>query len=459
MQTALITMPLGSEVRQFGHSGMVTQLLDAGWRVVLAVSIVDDDVRAQLDDRAEIVPLPKDKPTLAQSQLQMMLDNANAQRAASNWQYVSEPAQNWKGQLLKRNRQVFTGLMSIAPPAYKAGAALEQRLLAQYHTSAWAALLDDVQPDVMVVNLPRGGRLEVGLAQAAKRNIALVLLYHTWKDVSVASGRHVVRFDAVGVWNEWMRDALLHQNPSLDPATVHQVGCAHFDCVGRDDRLIERGAFMQQLGLPVDARYILFTASAPWVVPGEEYYLRLLQDAIDAGQLPSDLHIVVRTNPMDEDGLLRDTLAQVLPQVRVSTADWRWQKEDNWCFQRFDDQLLYNSLLHYAAVNVSVSSTVTVECAVSRLPVINLGFDVPGQPPLNGSVRNFWLADFYQMVRDSGAAQLADTPDDLLHLVQQALDNRAWLSDQQAALLDQQLSVPPGQAAAAGVALIQQTAQ
>jgi hypothetical protein len=102
-----------------------------------------------------------------------------------------------------------------------------------------------------------------------------------------------------------------------------------------------------------------------------------------------------------------------------------------------------------------VPSTVTVECAVADLPVVNIGFDLPGIVPLNGSIRTFWNADFYRLVRDTGAAALAETPDALVRLVARALADRAWGHTARAALVGRQLGVPPPGAAVAGAALIE----
>lgn len=462
MPTLLALFLLGSEVRQFGHSGLFSGLISRGWRVVVAAQVVDDDLRAQLDPDIELRLLPNDRPTFQAGQAQAIVDEANARRLARSsgvqaWEYVRARPQNWRQRVLSGVQRATAALLSRAQPLYRAGQAWERRAFRGMPKPGWAALLDDVRPDALLLNVPKAANIAVGLAEAQARGVPIVLLYHTWKDVTVAGGRLSHHFAAVGVWNEWMRAACQRQNPDFPAERIHVSGCAHFDSVGRADLLMPEAEFRRAIGLKPGAPILLFTASAPWVVPQEARFIDVLMAGIGRGELPPDLQIVVRTNPMDGTGALESALdgRYADADVIVMSPGWRWDKARNWGFQRKPDQMRYNSLLHYAAVAVSVPSTVTVECAVADLPVVNIGFDLPGIVPLNGSIRTFWNADFYRLVRDTGAAALAETPDALVRLVARALADRAWGHTARAALVGRQLGVPPPGAAVAGAALIE----
>jgi len=82
--------------------------------------------------------------------------------------------------------------------------------------------------------------------------------------------------------------------------------------------------------------------------------------------------------------------------------------------------LIYNSLLHYTSLCVGIPSTITIEAAISRLPVINLGFDLPGPVPLR-PMREFWGADFYQTEVMHSVALLAEDPMDLINKIKSHL--------------------------------------
>src|SRR5207247_4379312 len=88
----LCLFPLGSELRQFGHSGLFARLLDLGWRVVVAAKIADEDLKAQLDPRVEIMDLPFERLPFGLVHLTTaLLDRSHAERerryGKSGWQY------------------------------------------------------------------------------------------------------------------------------------------------------------------------------------------------------------------------------------------------------------------------------------------------------------------------------------------------------------------------------------
>jgi hypothetical protein len=285
-------------------------------------------------------------------------------------------------------------------------------------------------------------RIAPGLAVAAAGGCRTVVTYHTWKDIS-AAGRLNHNFSAIGVWSETMKAELLQQNTDIDPSTIKVVGCAHFDCVGRKDLLMPEQDVRKAIGAKPSSRLILFPASAPWVVPNEERYISIIFAAVATGRLSRDIQLVVRLNPMDNTNYLEDALKNISPEILITRPDWRWDKVSNWCFQRKTDLMLYNSILEYSVACVGIPSTVTVECSVADLPVINIGYDLPGPRPLNGSIRSFWDADFYKDVRDTGAAALANTPEEMIELIATACNDRNWMHLSRQQLLRAQLGIQP----------------
>jgi len=331
--------------------------------------------------------------------------------------------------------------LDAVPLLYRAGSRLEMGLLRRQPASRWTALLERLQPDVMLVNVPRAGVVPLALSKAALLGIRTVLLYHTWKDVVVASGRLNHRFDRIGVWNPLMRQRYHQQNPLLPLDRVEIIGCAHFDVVATPNISSD---VLPALRIDPARPFILFTASAPWVVPEEERYIQLIWDAIQDGRLPRDLQIVVRTNPMDQGREIVERIKVISAEIIVAPPDWRWDKPLNWCFQRPSDVSLYNTLLRTASVNVSVPSTVTLECAIADLPVVNIGFEQAGAPPMNGSILKFWEADFYVEVRETQAAVLAQDPEALITQIVAALKDRGVGRTNRQQLIAQQLASSRG---------------
>ena len=457
----LCLFPLGSELRQFGHSGLFARLLDLGWRVVAAAKISDDDLRAQLDPRVEIMDLPLERLPFGLVHLTTaLLDRSHAERerrrGKSGWQYGKVVAHNWKERMLYAAQDVLGKALFFSPSAQQLLSAREAAAIRNLSSRKCEEFLRLVGPDVILLNVPRSDALLPLLSAAQARQIPVILLYHTWKDV-VALGRVNFPFARYGVWSEPMRAELLRQNPGIDPRSVSLTGCAHFQCMGRQDLLLPEIEFRATLGTKSNSRLVVFPASAPWMVPEEERYIRLLQYTLRDLDSVGEVQIVVRLNPMDSDGRLAEVLREDAPEIIVSKPDWRWDRKRNWCFQRRSDQVLYNSLLHYASACVGMPSTVTVECAVADVPVINLGFDLPGPAAQPGSVRKFWDADFYEEVRQTGAATLAESPEHLAAAVAEALVHPEQGRQSRHQLLKRQLGIAPHAAVDAAVELLLET--
>jgi hypothetical protein len=461
MPRILVLMPLGSEVRQFGHSGVLAKLLDRGWEVVAAPKIIDEDIRSQLDSRITLVEMPSGLVPFSLGQALTILDNAHAfkeaRRGETGWEYLKSPARSHKQRLLFAAQRRIGCLLSTTSCGMEMARGLESRLLHRLADPQWLELLSALRPDVMLLNVPRVPQLAPALSAADRLGVNTVLLYHTWKDVS-AAGRLNHEFARLGVWNSRMRADLLRQNPWLRAERVEIAGCAHFTCVGRKDWLLTESELRARLGARPSSRLLFFPASAPWMVPEEERYIRLLKTVIAKEKVAPDFQIVVRTNPMDERGLLAETLKADFPDVIVAKPDWRWDKPRNWCFQRRDDLLLYNSLLHYAAASVGVPSTVAIECAIADLPTVNLGFDLPGPLPQTGFLRKFWDADFYESVRNAGAVTLASNPVELCEQVRLAISEPSQLSEGRRRLVEFQLGVEPHCSADAAVRVLENVA-
>jgi hypothetical protein len=221
--------------------------------------------------------------------------------------------------------------------------------------------------------------------------------------------------------------------------SVHVTGCAHFDCVVNPDGPASEVAFRSRLGLTEKEKLVLYTAAAPNSVPEEERFIEVVLNALKA-LTDAATRLVVRLNPMDDSAHLENYLRSQYPDVIVLRPDWHYAYVQNLCYQKKEDIKVWSDLLHYSAVCINIPSTVTVDCALAGLPVINIGFDLPGRQPLPGSIRAFWDVDYYSNARKTQSALLCERPSQLNELISKCLDNRTILSGQQRDLLDLELN-------------------
>lgn len=414
----------GHEVRQFGHSGMMTHLINRGWNIVVAARIVDEDLANQLDSRGELIHLPKEALPRKFRRLQILLDrvhqilehNEGKKKWIDAWK---EQTSTFRSKIVNIIIQLISRLISQNPKIYEKLLKYEQVLEMEEVSDKWLQIYKKWNISVVITNTPRSEILHPALIAAKKLQIPRLLFYHSIKDVS-AKGRIIHRFNVIGAWNIWMKNELMRQNPStINPTAIHVTGCAHFDCVGRDDLLLPEDQFRKIIGAKPSSRLLFYPACVHYVVPDQGRYIWMILKAIGDGVLPSDLQIVIRTNPMDLSDYF-DRNFKDCERVIVQKAGWRMEPAGDWNFQRRDDMIAYNSLLHYSSLCVGIPSTVTIECAISCLPVINIGFDLANpQPPR--SMKSFWNAEFYQEVVRHGVANLGESEEDLLEKINTTL--------------------------------------
>ena len=440
MKTILLPIHFGSEVRQFGHSGFIDALVDAGFTAVIGTNYDDDDLVRQLPETARIVRLPPSPKSFWYEQLASALDlgqtNRRRQGGKSTWAYGKRLPRRTRQRLRLAVIKRVGGLLADRR-WFRWARTLEDRLARAHGLSHYGAFLDAVNPVAIVVNAPRINYQSFLLEAAAQRGIRRFLFFHTNKDV-VALSRLDHRFSAIGVWNQWMKEQLLAQNPGQDPDAIFITGCSHFDSVGRTRELIDGAELRHALGVVNDAPLVLYTAAGPGVVPREERFIQAVCLALR--ELPDTrARLVVRLNPMDPSDTIADYLRSRWPEVMVLRPEWHYSPNRNLCYQRRSDSIMFNGLLHHSAVCVNIPSTVTVECALAGLPVVNLAFELPGPTPGPGSIKAFWDVDYYANVRATGAALRVGSPGDLAPALAACLANRMLMSSEQRRLRELEL--------------------
>lgn len=434
MKHLLSIFVMGSEVRQFVHSGLFSELMNSGWGIAVMSKIVDADIRDQLPDDIELIPMLKISNSLAALTTTQILDKAfnlrRARRSESTWQYGKVVSKNWRQALLNSSVSFLAKVVSLFPGLIKLGCQFEHRLYQKMDRKVWKDFLVTHQIDAILVNVPKQPYWNPLLITAQELGIKTYLTYHTVKDI-IANPRLNHPFTGIGVWNTRMKADLLRQNPWVNPKIVKVVGCGHFDCVGRTEWLPNESDFRKQIGAMSDSSLILYPTSGPGIVPQEERYIQLVIDAVRSLEtiLGQKIQIVFRMNPMDNRDVLYDHLKQSYPEHVVLRPDWQDNRKSNWTYARKSDPILYNALLHYSSLCITIPSTVTVDCALSGLPVINLGIEVPGEQPLAGSIRAFWDIDFNRNVRETGAAKFVTTSEDLENALRDYLQEKSIDAD------------------------------
>lgn len=133
--------------------------------------------------------------------------------------------------------------------------------------------------------------------EAKTRRVPSILLVASWDNLT-NKGRMRVLPDKVLVWNEAQRrEAIdLHGCP---PKRVHACGAWTYDHWFDWTPSMDRSTFLAALGLPADARYLLYVGSSPFIAPNEVTFCQRLLEALHAEPTTRDLFLIVRPHPQN----------------------------------------------------------------------------------------------------------------------------------------------------------------
>jgi len=440
MKHLLSVFIMGSEVRQFVHSGLFGALLQAGWKITVMSKVIDQDLHAQLPDEVALVPfLPLQHSLMAETTTKI-LDKAFhlqcARRGESMWKYGSSTPKSWRETLLNHFIGISARFTSFSKILMNLGARFESWAYKRYNRKNWEEFFQSNKITTILVNVPKQPYWNPMLVTAQEMGLKTILLYHTTKDMA-ANPRLNQSYSLIGVWNERMKRELLRLNPSLDPNAVYVVGCGHFDCVGRRDWLPDEQEFRSQIGAAPDSLLVVYPTSGPGIVPRQERYVEVVVHAAKAVEraLNKKIQIIFRMNPMDNRKELCEHLKITYPEHIVLRPDWVDIRKSNWTYAKKADPIFYNALLHYASLCITIPSTVNIDAALAGTPIINLGVEVPGEQPLAGSIKSFWDADYNRNVKMTNAARFVVTKGELEAAMIDYLTNKELDSEKRSELI------------------------
>lgn len=216
--------------------------------------------------------------------------------------------------------------------------------------------------------------------------------------------------------NQMKRFAVKHQR--YDPATIQMTGYPYFDFIVKKGSAMPREEVLRHLGLPTDARYLVYASGSAYCRDEPEIVEEILK-WIDEGKIDKNLYMVIRpyagVRPADRD-VDEEKFGRFKhhPRVRIfKGAFWGDRTKSH----------LSMNILHKAEVVLVVYSTMTVEAASLGRPVIAPTFDGWQNRPFNTSIRRFEIREHFADILQSGGLRQAYNFQELLQHI------RAYLED------------------------------
>ncbi len=389
----LIPIILGSEVRQFVWSGVVSSLIDQGNNIFLSIRKIDPSLEREIinfESRLHVCEFFKvsiNNCTL--SYLTFILDY-HYDKSNNRWTYKQINKIEWYKMIfldfihliISKSRFIKRTLNN-----------LEQRLLRSYKTTKWDHMLEDYKIDKVVLNVPRLAPLLY--LSAYRHKIPVLILFHTNKDIA-AMLRQNFNYNAYGVWNQQMKNGLLDKLTNSNPDKVQIIGNSHYCYLIKKLPYAKREEFKNKYSINEGTFCILYTAAAPFVIKNEGVYINDIVEQLAMIGL-GNYTIILRKNPMDESDLFERTFSKN-KKIIVQTPRWYWNLKSNFNYTHNEDLEEFLFLLESANVCINIPSSVTVEASIKHLPVINLCYFSEGVELLNtANIVDFWEAPFYRI--------------------------------------------------------------
>lgn len=254
------------------------------------------------------------------------------------------------------------------------------------------------------------------IIEAQKKGIDTIGMVRSW-DYITGKGLVRVKPDTLVVHNTVLKDEAI-QHIDMEEEDIFVSGIPHFDPYINVKRS-HRENFFKRLNLDVSKRLLLYVPWGDKFVNTDWQFLAILEEAIESGVLPKDLHVVMRVPPGDSvtlDKLVSQKHLTVdVPGITFGVLKRKANE------MSFDDLLHLADTLYYSSVVVTPPSTMVIDAAAFDKPIVLMGFDGFQEKKYYEGIRHYY--DFNHVVKLVHIAQapFARNQEELIRFVNDCL--------------------------------------
>ena len=299
------------------------------------------------------------------------------------------------------------------------------------------------KPDVVFCTHQRASRAVCAILAAQKLGIPTATFIYSWDNLP--KGRMAVYPDYFLVWSQHMKEELLRYYPEVSSGRVLVTGTPQFEHYFNEALLLERGAFLESLGLDPGRPVICFSGDDVTTSPYDPIYLADLAEALRSiGPGTDRPQILFRRSPVDLSGRFASVLEEY-PEIAVCDPLWSAQVEEDWTQvvpTKEDVALLVNVVRNCDAV-VNFASTMAMDFAIADKPAIYLAYNPPqslGDP--SWSAEAIYGLPHFRIVHELQPAYWATAKQSLASLVTHMLTHREEKSDLRRQWLERTVTLP-----------------
>lgn len=226
---------------------------------------------------------------------------------------------------------------------------------------------DRFNPDSVVLMWPYDMSNINVAAYAGRQGVRTTAFIIGFDNISTKS-RMPPLYDDVFVWSTSMKKEFLNWYPSFAEHQIKIVGAPQFDVLVDPDFQFEKETFFKTYQLDHTKRVLLFCIGSPNLLNEIETFVQLYNKGLfDSFQIILRLHPGFRY----EKSVIKEL--QAMPNVVLQSYNGHPEKH---AFQTVEQIKEWASTFKYIDVLVNSSSTVCLDAAIFRKPVINLDFEL-----------------------------------------------------------------------------------
>jgi hypothetical protein len=418
--TALFLIRYGFVARNVLRTATLTGLKAAGVRVVVAAPAAGERYFQQeaADRGFELRPFPGIRSSRRERVFDavtntLLFDHPGTTRTMGvKWRRLPEEG-HWGA---------FVAKALVSPlrlqHARSLRAAAERADAAWFHHPEVTALLDDVQPSLVVSTDLFASEAHV-VREARRRRVPTVCLVKSWDNLTSKS-RIRVEPDYYSVWSPLMKEEIQRLH-FVDPRRVFVSGAPNFDLFASPSfKVPSREAFCRSLGFEPHRKLVVYSPGNKLTYSDDNNIRRIhgvLQEL--EGQHPFHLHI--RKYPKSRQTFDHLSLSNLsVGEAGVVVDAWADQVDQPLEFQEFLGHLMY-----HADLLVHIGSTVAVDAACFDTPIIGYGLDAAA-----GGSRWHYAPFIYELTHnryltDAGGQRVVRSLDELRAAVRAYFENPA----------------------------------
>lgn len=388
----VIPVLMGTEVRQFFLSGVASRLIDLGHNVYVIVKYNNTQLNNEIvnvEPRLKILPhiqkqVTASKFTYLHSAIDFWYESKN-----KRWYYSYKVKLPICKQMIYKLVKYLLDINIFNNLAIY----LEKKWMNQINVHSLADLLSSNQINKVIVSTARFYYYPELLIACQELKIPVDVVYHSNKEL-FAQPRICFDYNNYGLWNNEMKDQFIEKYPKLK-SKIDIIGNSHFSYLINNNHLLSKSEFCTLYKVPSQKCKVILYTAASLIVKNEYLIVDWISNFLKKGGI--EYKIIVRKNPMDTTSAW-DDFFNGRTDVTIQHPKWIMDHELGLHYTLASDLIEYSSLLTYSSFCINIPSTVSIESAIIKRPVINICFDFPEVEVLSNSrtIKEFWDAPFYE---------------------------------------------------------------